>query len=51
METAIIYGMSQLLGHKAISLSAILANRNLGQYSLNPEDTIERLIEYTLKRI
>ena len=51
METAIIYGMSQLLGHKAISLSAILANRNLGEYSLNPEDTIERLIEYTLKRI
>jgi len=51
METAIIYGMSQLLGHKAISLSAILANRNLGEYSLNPDDTIERLIEYTLKRI
>ena len=51
METAIIYGMSQLLGHKAISLSAILANRNQGEYSLNPEDTIERLIEYTLKRI
>ena len=51
METEIIYGMSQLLGHKAISLSAILANRNLGEYSLNPEDTIERLIEYTLKRI
>ena len=51
METAIIYGMSQLLGHKAISLSAILANRNLGEYSLNPEDTIESLIEYTLKRI
>ena len=51
METAIIYAMSKLLGHKAISLNAILANRNLEEYSLNPEKTIEGLIEYTLKRL
>ena len=51
METAIIYAMSKLLGHKAISLNAILANRNLEEYSLNPEKTIEGLIEYTLNRL
>ena len=51
METAIIYAMSNLLGHKAISLNAILANRNLGEYSMNPENTVENLIEYTLNKL
>ena len=51
METAIIYGMSRLLGHKAISLNAILANRNLEEYSMNPENTVENLIEYTLNKL
>lgn len=51
METAIIYGMSSLLGHKAISLNAILANRELEEYSADPEKTIENLIDYALKRI
>jgi len=51
METAIIYAMSNLLGHKAISLNAILANRNLEEYSMNPDSTVENLIEYTLNNI
>ena len=51
METAIIYGMSNLLGHKAISLNAILANRELEEYSVHPDKTIENLIDYVLKRI
>ena len=51
METAIIYAMSKLLGHKAISLNAILANRNLKEYSMNPENTVENLIEYTLNKL
>ena len=51
METAIIYAMSKLLGHKAISLNAILANRNLEEYSMNPENTVDNLIEYTLNKL
>jgi uridine phosphorylase len=51
METAIIYGMSNLLGHKAISLNAILANRELEEYSAHPDKTIENLIDYVLKRV
>ena len=51
METAIIYAMSKLLGHNAISLNAILANRNLEEYSVKPENTVENLIEYTLTRL
>src|SRR6056300_1643218 len=51
METAIIYAMSELLGHNAISLNAILANRNLEEYSVKPENTVENLIEYTLSKL
>ena len=51
METAIIYAMSKLLGHNAISLNAILANRNLEEYSMNPENTVENLIAYTLNKL
>ena len=51
METSVIYGLSKLLGHKALSLNAIIANRATGNFSKNPKLTIERLIEYTLYKI
>ena len=51
METAIIYGMSKILGHNAISLNAILANRENGTYSENPSKTINKLILLTLDRL
>ena len=51
METAGIYGLSTLLGHRAISLNAILANRALTSFSTQAEKTIRSLIEFTLERI
>jgi uridine phosphorylase len=48
METAGIYGLSKLLGHRAISLNAIIANRPLGTFSKNPKQTIDQLIKKTL---
>jgi uridine phosphorylase len=51
METAAIYGLSALLGHNALSLSAIIANRATGDFSSDPEKAIEELIEYTLSKI
>ncbi len=51
METSGIYGLAKLLGHKAVSLNAILANRAHGTFSKHPKQTIERLITYTLERI
>lgn len=51
METSVIYGLSQLLGHQAISLNAIVANRATGQFSNNPEALVERLINYTLEKL
>ena len=51
METAIIYGLSDFLGHNAISLNAILANRINGLYSQNPAEVVESLILFVLDRI
>lgn len=51
METSAIYGLSKLLGHNAISLNAIIANRATGIFSKKPLDVIDDLIQYTLKKI
>lgn len=51
METSAIYGLAKLLGHHAISLNAIMANRALGTFSKNPDKTIKNLITYTLDRL
>jgi len=51
METAGIYGLSKLLGHQAISLNAILANRATGAFSKQAPRTISKLIEKTLSLI
>lgn len=51
METAAIYGLAALLGHKAISLNAIIANRADGTFSKNPYQIIDKLIAYTLQKL
>jgi uridine phosphorylase len=51
METAGIYGLSNILGHKAISLNAILANRRTGSFSSNPDLIVDKLIRESLEII
>jgi len=51
METSGIYGMARLLGHKAISLNAILANRITGEFSPNPAEIVDKLIKLTLNKL
>jgi uridine phosphorylase len=51
METSAIYGLSKLLGHKACSINAIIANRADGTFSKNPNKVVTDLIEYTLKKL
>lgn len=51
METSAIYGLAKLLGHKALSLNAIIANRANGTFSENPYKPVEALIEYTLNKL
>ena len=51
METSAIYALSKLLGHRAISLNAIIANRVTGDFSSDPVKAVDRLIEFTLDRL
>ena len=51
METSVIYGLSRLLGHNALSLNAIIANRPNGNFSTRPYVTVDKLIIYALERI
>lgn len=51
METAAIYGLSALLGHNALSLNAIIANRASGTFSEDPYKAVDELIAYTLNKL
>jgi len=51
METSGIYGLSKLLGHRAVSMNCILANRVTGEFSKNPLKAVDDLIQYTLQKL
>ena len=51
METSAIYGLARLLGHNALSMNAIIANRANGTFSTDPYKAVENLIEYTLGKL
>lgn len=51
METSVIYGLSKLLGHHAVSMNAIIANRANLSFSKDPYAAVENMIQYTLKKL
>lgn len=51
METSAIYGLSKLLGHHCLSLSAIVANRIAKEFSKDSATTIDLLIKKSLEII
>jgi uridine phosphorylase len=51
METSAIYGLATLLGHRALSMNSILANRSTGEFSKDPAGAIDRLIRYSLEKL
>lgn len=51
METAAIYGLGKLLGHRCLSVNVILANRIHNTFSRNPVKAIEKMIEQSLEII
>jgi len=51
METSAIFGLARLLGHNALSMNAIIANRANGTFSEDPYKTVENLIQYTLDKL
>jgi uridine phosphorylase len=51
MECSGIYGLSKLLGHKAITICAIIANRLTGKANENYYQVINNLVKIVLDRI
>lgn len=51
METAALYGLSRCMGHQAISMSAIVANRIARQFSTDADAVVEKLIRHVLERL
>jgi uridine phosphorylase len=51
METAGIYGMANVLGHHAVSVNCILANRIENVFSKNPAEIVEKTIKEVLEKL
>ncbi len=51
METSGIYGMSRLLGHKALSMNAVIANRPTGEFSKDSKKVVADLVAYCLEKL
>lgn len=50
MECAGIYALASMLGHKALTVCAILANRATKEFHKNPSTSIESLIRQVIER-
>ncbi|MCM5528063.1 nucleoside phosphorylase [Parasegetibacter sp. NRK P23] len=51
METSAIYGLGKMLGHRCLSLSAIVANRVAKTFTKDGQGLMEKLIKEALERI
>lgn len=51
METAGYYALARLLGHEALSVNAIIANRIKNKFAQNPHKVVHHLIEKVLDAI
>lgn len=51
METSGIYALAKLLGHQAVSLNCVLANRATGEFSKYPSKAVQELITLTLTKL
>ncbi|QFG52700.1 nucleoside phosphorylase [Chryseobacterium sp.] len=51
METSAIYGLAKLLGHKALTVNCVIANRRRGEFSADHQKSEANMIEWVLERI
>lgn len=51
METSALYGLSKMLGHNAVTICAIIANRYKKEYSKDYKKTVVSMIEMILERL
>jgi len=51
MESSAIAGLSKLLGHNAVTVCSIIANRMRKEYSVNYKIAVEKLVQTVLERL
>lgn len=51
MESSALYGLSKLLGHNALTICAIIANRVSKTYSKDYHPIVKKLVEHTLQKL
>ncbi len=51
METSALYGLSAVLGHQAVTICTIIANRVSKQFSKDYHPAVEKMIQMVLDRI
>ena len=51
METAGIYALAKVLGHRALSVNAILASRGRFEFSSDPAKVVNNAIELVISRL
>lgn len=51
METSALYSLCGMLGHKAATICAIIANRDAKEYSKDYKKTVDELIVYLLDKL
>ena len=51
METSAIYGLAKMMGHEAMSLNCIVANRALGEFSKDTYKSVDLMIQYALEKL
>jgi uridine phosphorylase len=51
METSAYYAFARLMGHRALSVNAIIANRPNGEFASNPSEVVDKLILKVFERL
>jgi uridine phosphorylase len=51
MESSALYGLSSMLGHQAVAICAMIANRATGEITKNYKPVMDKLISFTLDRL
>jgi uridine phosphorylase len=51
MESSALYGLASLLGHQAVTICAMIANRITGEFTKNYKPVMDKLISFTLRQM
>ena len=51
METSAIYGLAAMMGHEALSVNTIVANRIKGEFSNDSYASVDKMIQYSLEKL